>query len=160
MKEKALQCISAAAGAVIGFFTGLPPLLLILLIVMSLDYLTGIICGCMGKSRKTEHGGLSSATALQGLLKKLMLLAIVALAHLMDWAVTAGAGVEFAAVSGATCLWFIASEGLSVIENAAAIGVPIPQIMLNGLEMFKSKGDAKGKDDAGVHEQQDGGADQ
>lgn len=140
MKEKILQGISAAIGAVVAFFTGLPPLLLIMLIVMSLDYITGIICGCMGKSLKTENGGLSSKTALQGLLKKLMLLAIVALAHLMDWAVTAGAGVEFAAVSGATCLWFIASEGISVVENAANIGVPIPQIIRNGLEMFRGKG--------------------
>ena len=140
MKEKALQCFAAAAGAVIGFFTGLPPVLLILLIVMSLDYITGIISGIMGKSSKTPTGGLASKAALHGLLKKLMLLAIVALAYLMDWAVTAGTGVEFAAVSGATCLWFIASEGISVVENAANIGVPTPQIIRNGLELFRSKG--------------------
>jgi toxin secretion/phage lysis holin len=143
MKERVLQCISAAIGAVVGFFVGLPPVLLILLIVMSLDYATGIITGMMGKSRKTEHGGLSSKAALEGLLKKLMLLAIVGLAYLLDWAVTSGAGVDFAAVSGATCLWFIASEGISVVENAADMGVPIPQIILNALEILRGKGDGK-----------------
>jgi toxin secretion/phage lysis holin len=143
MKEKIIQGVSAAFGAVVAFFTGLPPLLLILLIVMTMDYVTGIVCGAMGKSPKTEHGGLSSKTALQGILKKFMLLAIVGLANLMDWAVSAGAGVEFAAVSGATCLWFIASEGISVVENAAAMGVPIPQIIISGLELFKSKGGHK-----------------
>ena len=140
MKEKILQCISAAIGAVVGFFAGLPPLLLILLIVMSLDYLSGIICGCMGKSPKTEHGGLSSGAALAGLLKKFMLLAIVALAYLLDWAVTAGAGIQFEAVSGATCLWFVASEGISVVENAAAMGVPVPEIVKRALEIMRSKG--------------------
>ncbi|MBQ2028075.1 MAG: phage holin family protein [Clostridia bacterium] len=140
MKEKVFQCIAAAVGAVVGFFTGLPPVLLIMLIIMSLDYATGIICGLMGKSRKTEHGGLSSKAALEGLLRKLMLLAIVALAYLLDWAVMAGAGVEFAAVSSATCLWFIASEGISVVENAADMGVPIPQIIKNALEIMRGKG--------------------
>ena len=140
MKEKVLQCISAAVGAVVSFFTGLPPILLIMLIVMSLDYVSGIICGCMGKSPKTEHGGLSSGAALQGLLKKMALLAIVALAYLLDWAVTAGAGVEFAAVSSATCLWFIASEGISIVENAAAMGVPIPEVIRRALEIMRSKG--------------------
>lgn len=143
MKEKALQCIAAAFGAVIGFFTGLPPVLLILLIIMSLDYATGIVTGLMGKSRKTEHGGLSSKAALNGLLRKLMLLAIVALAYLLDWAVTAGAGLDFAAVSGATCLWFIASEGISVVENAADMGVPIPQILLHALEIMRGRGEIK-----------------
>ena len=62
------------------------------------------------------------------------------LAGLLDRAVTLSAGIEFEAVSGATCLWFIASEGISVLENAAAMGIPIPQILLRMLELFRSKG--------------------
>lgn len=137
MKEKIIQALAAAAGAVASFFCGLPPILWVLLAVMTLDYLTGIICGIMGKSLKTEHGGLSSSTAFSGLLKKLLIIVIVALAYLLDHAVTLGVGVQFAAVSGATCLWFIASEGISVVENAAQMGVPIPKVMKQALEVMK-----------------------
>ncbi len=114
---------------------------------MTLDYLTGIICGIMGKSLKTEHGGLSSSTAFSGLLKKLLIIVIVALAFLLDRAVALGVGVQFAAVSGATCLWFIASEGISVIENAAQMGVPIPKAMKQALEVMKGNDDGTAKYD-------------
>lgn len=137
MKEKILQTLAAAAGAVASFFCGLPPILWVLLAVMTLDYITGLICGAMGRSPKTEHGGLSSGTAFAGLLKKLLIIAVVALSYLLDHAVTLGAGVQFAAVSGATCLWFIASEGVSVLENAAMMGVPIPKMLTQALEVMK-----------------------
>ncbi len=139
MKERVFQTIAAAAGAVASFFCGLPPILWVLIAVMTLDYITGLICGAMGKSPKTEHGGLSSNAAFMGLMKKLLIVVVVALAYLLDHAVTLGAGVEFAAVSGATCLWFIASEGVSVLENAAMMGVPIPKILRQALEVMKGK---------------------
>ena len=141
MGEKIWKAIAAAAGAVASFFCGLPPILWVLLAVMTLDYLTGILCGIMGKSQKTEHGGLSSSTAFTGLLKKLLIIAIVALAYLLDHAVTLNVGVQFAAVSGATCLWFIASEGISVVENAAQMGVPIPKALKQALEVMKGHGE-------------------
>lgn len=139
MKERVFQTIAAAAGAVASFFCGLPPILWVLIAVMSLDYITGLICGAMGKSPKTKHGGLSSNAAFMGLMKKLLIVVVVALAYLLDHAVTLGAGVQFAAVSGATCLWFIASEGVSVLENAAMMGVPIPKILRQALEVMKGK---------------------
>lgn len=140
MGKKIIEALAAAGGAVISFFCGLPPIIWVLLAVISLDYITGIICGVMGKSPKTENGGLSSKEAFQGLLKKALILFVVLLAALLDRAVSMSAEIEFAAVSGATCLWFIASEGMSILENAAAMGVPIPRILLNMLELFKGKG--------------------
>ena len=141
MKEKILQALAAAAGAVVSFFSGMPPLVWILLAVMSLDYLTGIICGILGKSTKTEHGGLSSSTAFTGLMKKVLILIVVMVAALVDHAVQMGAGIEFAAVTGATCLWFIASEGMSIIENAATMGVKVPGVLLKALEIMHDNGD-------------------
>lgn len=143
MKEKVLQALAAAAGAVVSFFSGLPPLIWVLLCVMSLDYITGIITGIMGKSNKTEHGGLSSSTAFMGLMKKALILIVVLVAALVDRAVTMGAGIEFAAVTGATCLWFIASEGMSIIENAATMGVKVPGVLLRALEIMHDKGESK-----------------
>jgi len=138
--DKIVKAVSAAAGAVIGFFSGMPPLVIVLLGVMCLDYVTGLICGAMGKSTKTEHGKLSSKAAFDGLKKKAVILLVVLLAVLIDYTVTVGAGVDFAAVTGATCLWFIASEGLSILENAAALGVKIPAVLRRALEIMQDKG--------------------
>lgn len=138
MKEKIIQTLAAIAGAVVSFFSGIPPIMWVLIAVMSLDYVTGLICGAMGKSPKTESGGLSSKTAFLGLMKKVLILCVVLLASLLDFAVSTGAGVQFAAVAGATCLWFIASEGVSILENAAEIGVPIPAMLTRALEIMQN----------------------
>ena len=139
--KKISEILAAAGGAIASFFTGLPPLIWILLATMSLDYLTGLICGLMGKSSKTDTGGLSSAAALQGLLKKILLLIVVGVAALIDHAIATSAGIEMAAVTGACCLWFVASEGLSIVENAAQMGVRVPKILLQALEIMRSKAD-------------------
>lgn len=143
MKEKVFQAASAIAGAIISFFCGLPPILVILLAVMSLDFATGIIVGITGKSPKTEYGGLSSSAAFIGLMKKIIILIVVALAYLLDFAVSTNAGIDFAAVSGATCLWFVASEGISVVENAVLMGVPVPDQIRQLLEVMKGKKEDK-----------------
>ncbi|MBQ9196551.1 MAG: phage holin family protein [Clostridia bacterium] len=143
MKDKILQALAAAMGAVVSFFSGLPPLIWILLAVMTLDYITGIICGVMGKSTKTENGKISSSAATMGLLKKSLILVVVLVAALVDHAVAIGAGISFSAVTGATCLWFIASEGMSIIENAATMGVKVPGVLLKALEIMHDKGEAK-----------------
>ena len=90
---------------------------------------------------KTETGYLASHAAFLGLLKKALILLVVLLAALLDQAVSKGAGIQFEAVMGATCLWFIASEGLSVLENVASMGVPVPKILLKLLEIMREKGD-------------------
>lgn len=145
MKEKITQMLAAIGGAVLSFFCGIPPIMWVLVAVMSLDYMTGIICGIMGVSEKTEHGHLASSAAFHGLLKKVLIIMVVLLAALLDKAVTMGSGVEFAAVTGATCLWFIASEGISVLENVIKMGVPVPEILSKALELMKSKGGDGGK---------------
>ena len=140
--KKITEALAAALGAVMSFFTGLPPIIWVLVAVMTLDYITGLMCGAMGKSPKTETGGLSSKAAFEGLLKKVLILCIVGLAALVDNAIAVSAGIEMAAVTGACCLWFVASEGLSVVENAAAMGVPIPKALRRVLEIMREKGDS------------------
>lgn len=141
MWKKILEALSAIGGAIASFFITMPPLVWILIAVMTIDYITGLICGAMGKSQKTESGYLASHAAFIGLLKKALILFVVLLAALLDQAVSQGAGIEFAAVMGATCLWFIASEGLSVLENVASMGVPVPGILLKLLDLMRSKGE-------------------
>lgn len=139
------EVIAAIGGAIASFFTGLPAIIWVLIAVMSIDYITGILCALMGKSPNTETGGLSSKMAFKGLLKKALIILVVLLAALLDKAVSMGTGVTFEAVAGATCLWFIASEGFSILENAAAMGIPIPKILLQALEIMRSKGNGTEK---------------
>ena len=135
---------AAAAGAVISFFTGIPVIMWVLIAMMTLDYVTGLMTGMMGVSSKTEGGKLSSRAAFDGLMRKIMIFLVVILSVLVDLAVQYGAGVTFNAVTGATCLWFIASEGVNVLENAAELGVPIPGILRKALELLQdSSGDAE-----------------
>ena len=142
MWKKLSEFIAAIGGAIASFFVTMPPLVWILIAVMSIDYVTGLICGAMGKSKKTETGYLASHEAWKGLMKKALILLVVLLSNLLDIAVSNGAGITFEAVMGATCLWFIASEGLSVLENVASMGVPVPKILLKLLEIMREKGDA------------------
>lgn len=139
--KKVTEVLAAIGGAIVSFFVTMPPLVWILIAVMSIDYVTGLICGAMGKSTKTETGYLASHAAFLGLLKKALILLVVLLASLLDMAVSKGAGITFEAVMGATCLWFIASEGMSILENVASMGVPVPKILMKLLEIMREKGD-------------------
>lgn len=149
------EVLAAIGGAIASFFCGLPPIIWVLIAVMSIDYITGIICGLMGKSPNTENGGISSKMAFRGLLKKALILLVVLLAALLDKAVSMGTGAAFEAVAGATCLWFIASEGFSIIENVASMGVPIPGVLKSALEIMRKKGEVpEGKQADAQHTQQ------
>lgn len=141
MENSMYKTAAAAFGAVISFFSGMPPLLTALLGVMTLDYVTGLACGAMGVSKKTQSGGISSRAAMKGLLRKAAILLVVALAALVDFAVASGSGVTFSATTGAVCLWFIASEGVSVLENAAEMGVPVPGVLRRALDVLRGEAD-------------------
>lgn len=143
MWKKITEILAAVAGAIASFFTTMPPLVYVLIGVMSIDFLTGLMCGALGKSKKTENGYLASHEAFRGLMKKMLIILVVVLAACLDYAVSLGAGITFEAVMGATCLWFIASEGLSILENVASMGVPVPAILLNLLEIMRKKGDGQ-----------------
>lgn len=139
--ENVYKALAAVAGAVASFFTGIPVIMWVLIAMMTLDYVTGLITGALGVSSKTEGGHLSSRAAFEGLMRKVMVLLVVILAALLDLAVQSGAGVTFNAVTGATCLWFIASEGVSVLENAAELGIPIPGVIRSALEIMRGNSD-------------------
>ena len=153
--KKVTEFLAAIGGAVASFFVQMPPLVWILIAVMTIDFVTGLICGAMGKSNKTENGYISSSQAFIGLMKKALILLVVLLAALLDKAVSSGAGITFDAVMGATCLWFIASEGLSILENVASMGVPVPKVLLNLLEIMRQKGDGETKKEEPAEEKTD-----
>lgn len=137
------KIFAAMIGAAVSFITGFPPLVLILIGVMSIDYITGLMCGIAGRSPKTESGRLSSREAFNGLMRKALVLLVVLLATLLDMSVAMYGGFAFSAITGAVCLWFIASEGISILENAVAFELPVPGVLVQLLELMQAEGGRK-----------------
>lgn len=112
---------------------------------MAIDYITGwLVAGVFHKSNKSESGTLSSKAGFKGLVKKGCVLLLVALGVLLDSVI----GRDF--VRMAICLFFIANEGLSILENLGLMGVPFPAFLKNMLEALKKQadsGETNGKDE-------------
>lgn len=126
--------VSAAVGAVLGFLFGeVNGLFWALIAFMALDYVTGVIIAVINKK-------LSSEIGFRGLAKKFLILIFVAVGHILDANVLGGQAVCMSAVM----LFYIANEGVSIIENAALLGLPVPKKLKDILEQLKTKGD---KDD-------------
>ena len=120
VKPNIISWISAAIGAVIVWFTGLPPLGQALLIVQGTDILTGLLCAVTGKSRKTESGKVSSGALLMGVMKKGLEWLVVGVC------VSVGNGLGMESVCGAAMTYMIATELVSLIENLEIFGLNVP----------------------------------
>ena len=119
--------VSAAGGAAVYWLGGLDKLLTALVALIVLDYISGVI--------KAVHDRvLSSGAGLQGIVKKVMILSIVALSFILQ-KVTGGA----MPLREITIMFFIANEGISVLENAAAIGLPLPGKLKSALKQMRDK---------------------
>lgn len=111
----------------------------VLLIMIGLDYLSGVIVALFFKrSPHTEGGGLSSTVGFKGLLRKFGMIFLVAMAYQLDKIIG-----STNLIRDAVSIFFIANEGLSLIENAGLMGIPIPKILLRGIEVLKNRADAK-----------------
>ena len=105
-----------------------------LLILMGLDYLTGlIIAGVFKKSKKSKTGSLSSNECWKGVCKKGVALAFVLIGHRVDLMLGTDYVRDFVAIS------FIISELISLVENAGIMGVPIPKVIMNVIDILNKK---------------------
>lgn len=124
-----VKSVSGAIGAIVGFMYGeINGLFIAIIALMVLDYITGILCAIVTKT-------LSSEVGFRGLVKKFVILIVIAVGHLVD-AYVIGTG---SAVMSAVMLFFAANEGISILENAAILGLPIPQKLKDVLEQLKDK---------------------
>lgn len=140
--DKIVKVLAAAAGAVLGLFGEWTNLHTILVVLMLIDYVTGCVVAALGRSSKTESGGLSSKVGFVGLAKKGFIMAIVLLATMLDRAL---GNTSLMFQSAALC-YYIANEGLSILENAGLLGVPYPAKLRKALESLREK-DKEGEDD-------------
>ena len=120
---KVIKAAAAAGGAVAGMLGGWDALMKVLLTMMIVDYVSGVIVAAMGKSHKTEYGGLSSKVGFIGLAKKGLMLLVVLMATMLDGALNFGTPM----CRDAACWFYVANEGLSIVENLNLIGVPFPE---------------------------------
>ena len=124
-----IQIAAAAIGGWLGYFLGGKDGMLITLIVfMVLDYITGLMCAVMDKK-------LSSAVGFRGICKKVLILMLVGVANIMDIHVVGNGS----ALRGAVIAFYLSNEGLSLLENAAYIGLPIPDKLRDILEQLHNR---------------------
>lgn len=133
MKESICGVLAGIGTLFIYLLGGLDVAMQCLLIAIALDYLSGLI-----KAYNTKV--LSSKIGFRGLLKKIGILFLVMLAVVID-RVTGESG----AIRTLVIYYFVANEGLSIIENLGQAGLPIPKVIKNALKALKEQSNGKDK---------------
>lgn len=127
--ETWLRVVGAVIAAVFTYlFGGMDAILTILLCLMVIDYISGILAAVYTKTLNSEIG-------FRGIIKKTSILCIIAVAHL------AGQATGIDTIRSLVIGFYIANEGISVIENLGRTGIPFPDKLKKILEQLKRQGD-------------------
>lgn len=137
MWDKIIKGAMLVLGAIAGLYGEWTATLTILAVMMAVDYITGWMVALAGKSPKTESGGLSSKVGFIGIAKKGFIMLIVLVATQLDKAI----GNTSMIFQTATVFYYIANEGLSILENAELIGIPFPIFIKEKLETMREHKD-------------------
>lgn len=126
-----IKVILASIGAFLGaFIGGLSGLVVALIALMICDYITGVLVGI--KERK-----LNSTVGFWGLVKKCLILLLIGVANMIDVNVIGSGSMT----RTATTVFYLANDGLSIMENIGALGVPLPKKLKRVLEQLKEEED-------------------
>ena len=137
LKTVILTVIGVVGSAMSALFGGFDAAFVTLLIFMAVDYITGlIVAGVFHKSSKSASGALDSSAGWKGLCKKGVTLLVV----LVSVRLVLMLNTHF--IRDGVIIAYIANEGLSIIENAGLMGVPIPDAITKAIEVLK-KGEKK-----------------
>lgn len=123
--------MGGALGAVMGGFDGFLYALIVFVVV---DYVTGVMVGILNKE-------LSSQIGFRGIFKKVVIFSLVAVAHIIDTHVIGNGSVLRTAV----IFFYLSNEGISILENAVKIGLPVPEKLKSALEQLKEGNGHEGK---------------
>ena len=124
--------LGSGIGLLSWFFGGLDGLLKVLLVLIIIDYFSGLSVAWLNRT-------ISSATGFKGITKKCIMLTFVGIAHLLDTIIPDDGG----AIRSIVCLFYIANEGKSIIENADRLGIPIPHMLLKHFNNIRKQGEGK-----------------
>nr|DAE75079.1 MAG TPA: holin [Caudoviricetes sp.] len=137
MKEfwNTIQLLFAGIGGWLGYFLGgCDGLLYALLAFVVIDYITGIMCAVVDKK-------LSSAVGFKGIFKKVLIFALVGVGHILDTRVIGTGSVLRTAV----IFFYLSNEGISLLENAGHLGLPIPKKLKSILEQLHDRSEKEDK---------------
>lgn len=137
MKNAICSTIGCVGSVIAGAFGGMDSAIITLLLFMAIDYISGLLlAGVFHKSKKSESGALESRAGWKGLIKKGMTLVFVIVANRLDMQI----GTSY--IRDGVCIAFIVNELLSIIENAGLMGIPIPAIITNAIDVLKERSDS------------------
>ena len=123
-----------AAGGFLGWFLGgVDGFLYALVAFVAIDYVTGIMCAIVERV-------LSSEIGYRGIFKKVLIFALVGVAHIIDQNIIGDGSI----IRTAVIFFYLSNEGISIIENATRLGLPIPEKLRDVLEQLKDGGDKDG----------------
>ncbi len=126
-----IQLIFTAIGGWIGYFLGgCDGLIIALVVFVVCDYITGILCAISDKK-------LSSEVGFKGICRKVLIFILVGVGNILDVQVLGHEGVLRTAI----IFFYLSNEGLSLTENAAHLGLPIPEKLKNALEQLHDRSD-------------------
>lgn len=131
MKEfwNLIQFLFAGIGGWLGYFLGgCDGLLIALLLFVITDYITGVMCAIADKK-------LSSAVGFKGICRKVLIFLLVGIANILDMQVIGTGSVLRTAV----IFFYISNEGVSLLENAGHLGLPIPVKIKSVLEQLHDR---------------------
>ena len=138
MKNGICTGIGIIGGFITSLFGGWDAGLTTLLLFMIIDYASGlIVAGIFHNSNKTESGTLESRAGWKGLCRKCMTLLFVLIAYRLDLAI----GVDY--IRDAVIIGFIANELISIVENEGLMGIPLPAVIKNAIDILKRKGEVE-----------------
>ena len=124
-----IQLIFTAVGGWLGWFLGgCDGLLYALIAFVVIDYITGVMCAIADKK-------LSSAVGFKGICKKVLIFALVGGGHILD-AFVIGSG---SVLRTAIIFFYLSNEGVSLVENCAHLGLPVPQKLKDVLEQLHNR---------------------
>ena len=132
-----VQVVFTAIGGWLWWFLGgCDGLLYALIAFVVIDYITGIMCAVADKK-------LSSAVGFKCICKKVLIFALVGLGHILDTRVI-GAG---SVLRTAVIFFYLSNEGVSLVENAAHLGLPVPKKLKEVLEQLHDRAEKEDNDD-------------
>lgn len=134
MKKDILTTLIGIIGAAVSkAYGGWDTSMSTLLIFMAIDYLSGLVlAGVFNASPKSKTGALESKAGFKGLCRKGMTLLVVLIAYRLDLA------LDTDYIKSACIIAFITNEAISIIENAGLMGLPIPQRLVQAIEVLKA----------------------